>query len=140
MRFWDSSALAPLIVTEPATAEMRDLADDGRRIVVWWAAPVECVSAVVRRERAGDLDPEGASDALVTLDGLSGDWSEVPPTGRLRDAARRLIRVHDLRSADALQLAAAHAASEQIPGLLEFVTLDERLALAARREGFSVLS
>jgi predicted nucleic acid-binding protein len=139
VRFWDSSALAPLIVTEPSSTALRDLAEDRRRIVVWWAAPVECASAVVRRERAGDLDPEGASEALVTLDGLTGDWSEVPPTGRLRDAARRLVRVHDLRAADALQLAAAHAASELSPVLLEFVTLDERLALAARREGFPVL-
>ena len=139
MRFWDSSALAPLIVTEEASLAMRELAEDGRRIVVWWAAPVECASAVARREREGDLDPVGASEALDTLAGVAGDWSEVPPTGRLRDDAARLVRVHDLRAADALQLAAARAASEQRPRILEFVTLDERLALAARREGFPVL-
>ena len=118
---------------------MRDLAEDGRRIVVWWAASVECASAAARRERAGDLDPADASEALMTLGGLTGDWSEVPPTDRLRDDARRIVRVHDLRAADALQLAAARAATEQRPGMLEFVTLDDRLALAARREGFPVL-
>ena len=139
MRFWDSSALAPLVVTEPSTTAMRDLADDERRIVVWWAAAVECASAVARRERSGDLDAKGASEALITLDGLTGDWSEVPPTGRLRDNARRLVRVHDLRAADALQLAAARTACDERPGMLPFVTLDERLALAASREGFPVL-
>ncbi len=118
---------------------MRGLADDGRRVVVWWAAPVECASAVARRERAGDLDGINASEALATLDGLAGDWSEVPPTGRLRDDARRLVRVHGLRAADALQLAAARTASDQQPDLLPFVTLDDRLALAARLEGFPIL-
>ena len=139
MRFWDSSALAPLIVEEPSSKPMRDLADDGRRIVVWWAASVECASAVARRERTGDLEPDGASEAFATLASLGGDWSEVPPMDRLRDDARRIVRVHDLRAADALQLAAARTATEQRPAMLEFVTLDERLALAARREGFPVL-
>lgn len=52
--------------------------------------------------------------------------------------ARRLLRVHALRAADALQLAAAIAASEADPASLKLVTLDERLAEAARREGFPV--
>ena len=139
MRFWDSSALEPLIVEEPSSEPMRDLAEDGRRIVVWWAASVECASAVARRERARDLDPGAASQALATLDGLASDWSEVPPTDRVRYDARRIVRVHDLGAGDALQLAAAHSASDQRPDLLEFVTLDERLALAASREGFPIL-
>ncbi len=51
----------------------------------------------------------------------------------------RLLRTHSLRAADALQLAAARAASEERPDTLPFVTLDERLALAAQREGFAVI-
>jgi predicted nucleic acid-binding protein len=43
-----------------------------------------------------------------------------------------------LRTADA-QLAAAIVASEGQPRTLRFVTLDERLAQAARREGFEVI-
>jgi len=139
VRFWDSSAIAPIIVAESASASMRALADDETGLAVWWAAPVECASAVARRERSGVLTPEGASEALATLELLAGDWSEVPPSDRLRDDARRLVRVHDLRTAAAFQLAAARAASDEQPESLPFVTLDERLALAARREGFSVL-
>lgn len=52
--------------------------------------------------------------------------------------ARRLLRVHALRAADALQLAAAIAASEADPASLDLVMLDEQLAEAARREGFPV--
>jgi uncharacterized protein len=44
--------------------------------------------------------------------------------------------VHSLRAADALQLAAAFVVSGSQPSTLEVVTLDERLASAARREGF----
>ena len=40
------------------------------------------------------------------------------------------------RAADALQLAAAFVASERRPPSLEVVTPDDRLASAARKEGF----
>ena len=61
------------------------------------------------------------------------------PTDPLRDDARRLLRVHDLRAADALHLAAAFAAAEGRPPTLDFVCLDERLAAAAEREGFRIV-
>jgi hypothetical protein len=49
------------------------------------------------------------------------------------------LRVHPLRAADALQLAAAYIAAERRPSSLELVILDDRLAAAARREGFVLL-
>jgi hypothetical protein len=51
-----------------------------------------------------------------------------------------MLRVHDLRAADALQLAAGVAAAEGRPATLAFVCLDERLAAAAEREGFGVVA
>lgn len=77
--------------------------------------------------------------ASTKLAALESRWVEIAPSDRLRDDARRLVRVHDLRAADALQLAAALAASDDQDDPLPFVTLDERLALAAEREGFPVL-
>ena len=47
--------------------------------------------------------------------------------------------MHSLRAVDALQLAAAFLAAEQRPTSLAMVTLDERLATAAQKEGFAVL-
>ena len=41
------------------------------------------------------------------LDEAARRWTEVPPIERVRDQASRLLRVHPLRAADALQLAAA---------------------------------
>jgi hypothetical protein len=47
------------------------------------------------------------------------------------------LPVHPLRAADALQLAAAFVAAERRPHSLQIVTLDERLADAAQKEGFA---
>jgi predicted nucleic acid-binding protein len=44
-----------------------------------------------------------------------------------------------LRAADAQQLAAAIVGSEDQPATLPFVTLDDRLAQSAEREGFVVV-
>jgi hypothetical protein len=64
----------------------------------------------------------------------------VEPTDEIRETARRLLRVHALRAADALQLAAAFVAAERRPPTMTFVTLDERLRTAAAREGFVLAS
>jgi hypothetical protein len=139
VRFWDSSAIVPTLVDEPGSDRMRELADDGTALAVWWATRVECVSAIARRVRLSPTDARHAEEALDTLREAVAGWVEIPPTERLRDDAGRLVRVHDLRSADAFQLAAARAASDDLPETLPFVTLDDRLALAASREGFPVL-
>ncbi len=62
----------------------------------------------------------------------------VVPSEAIRARADRLLGLHSLRAADALQLAALLAAAEERPAELPFVTLDDRLADSARREGFSV--
>jgi uncharacterized protein len=127
------------VFAEPASRRIRELAEDGSGLQVWWATLVECMSAIARRERRGEIDSQSVSEARSFLDSLAGDWIEVPPIDRVRDTARRLVTVHDLRAADAFQLAAAHAASDAQPESLPFVTLDDRLAAAAGREGFPVL-
>jgi hypothetical protein len=109
------------------------------QIVAWWGTEIECVSAVTRRERDGALDARSMVGALDRLDALSLVWTEVEPGRRVRQVAVRLLRVHPLRAADALQLAAAIVASEDQPASLPFVTLDDRLAQAAEREGFTVI-
>jgi len=57
----------------------------------------------------------------------------------VRTTAIRLLRVHPLRTADALQLGAAIVAAEDHPATLPLLTLDDRLAQAAEREGFAVV-
>jgi predicted nucleic acid-binding protein len=107
-------------------------------IVVWWATEVECESGIARGEREGLLASAEASLARDRLEELKEHWLEVEPSDLQRRAARRLLRTHPLRAADALQLSAALVAAEADPATLELVTLDDRLADAARREGFRV--
>jgi predicted nucleic acid-binding protein len=138
LRFWDSSAIVPLTVTEASTDAMRAIAEEDPVMCVWWATELECVSALARLEREGALSDTATTVALERLDVLAESWNEVQPVVAVRGAARRLLRVHALRAADALQLAAAVVAAEGQPASLEIVTLDEPLAAAARREGFTV--
>jgi len=139
MRFWDTSAVVPLLDDEPSSeAAVREFERDPH-LVVWWGTEVECVSAVTRRERDGALDGQSVVRALDRLDRMSLEWTQVEPAQRVRQVAFRLLRVHPLRAADALQLAAAIAATEGQPASLPFVTLDDRLAKAAEREGFEVV-
>lgn len=139
MRFWDASAVVPLIVSEPASGDMLALLEGDAEMLVWWGTPVECTSALARREREGALAPGGVAVAVDRLRKLARAWQEVVPADVIRSTAQRLVRVHPLRAADALQLAAAIAASEQDPASLAFVCLDDRLSEAAAREGFPLV-
>jgi predicted nucleic acid-binding protein len=101
---------------------------------------VECAAAALARlDRDGALDPQTAVLAFDRLMQLAAGWHEVDPSDIVRETAVRFLRVHPLRAADALQLAAAFIAAEQRPASLEMITLDERLAGAAQKEGFTVV-
>jgi uncharacterized protein len=139
VRYWDASAIVPLLAVQEATEAIRAEAKRDPTIVTWWATRVECMSAVARRERDGQLDAREVTAAIDRLNDLAASWAEIAPSTRLRRASERLLRIHPLRAGDALQLAAAVVASDGDAGTMPFVTLDERLAVAARREGFAVV-
>ena len=139
MKFWDASAIVPLLLAEPATETVQALARKDPAMLVWWATEVECASALARLERDEALDESAATQAFDRLKQVAGGWHEVDASDSVREAAVRFLRVHPLRAADALQLAAAFIAAERRPPSLEVVTLDDRLAVAARKEGFVVL-
>jgi len=139
MKFWDSSAIVPLLVNESTSkAALRELERDVD-VLAWWGTEVECASALCRLERNGGLDERGLQEAIARLNDVAPSWQVIQPTSRIRAVAVRLLRIHPLRSADALQLAAALEAAEDEPRTLPFVTLDERLARSAVREGFPIV-
>src|SRR5258706_1912452 len=105
MIFWDTSAVVPLLVEEPASVRLRALAKADARIVVWWGTKIECASALARLERAGTLSPAACDNARAVLAVASDTWSEVLAGADVREEALRLLRRYALRSADALQLA-----------------------------------
>ncbi len=138
MRFWDASAVLPLLVEEGQTAAATVLFDQDRDFVVWWATPVECASALSRLVRERRLEEAALEQALARMDALMEHANVVEPCESIRFEARRLLRNHPLRAADSLQLAAAVELRRASAMHQQFVTFDERLGLAARREGFVV--
>ena len=138
MRFWDSSALVPLFAAETRTPDMQFRYARDPEVVVWWGTPVECASAIARLEREGALSAANAAESFARLDALAPSWMQIDPSDEIRESARRLLRVHVLRAADALQLAAAVVAAERRPSTLAFVTCDSRLQEAAVKEGFLI--
>jgi uncharacterized protein len=139
VKFWDASAIVPLLVAEPTTRRLQGLAARDPDMLVWWGSAVECASALARLERAAALDVKGIALASNRLTQLANGWHEIEPSEIVRESALRFLRVHPLRGTDALQLAAAFIAAEHRPASLQVVTLDERLADAARKEGFALV-
>lgn len=139
MKFWDASAIVPLVVAEEETTSCRILLAEDTEVVVWFLTPVEVYSALNRRLREGSLKLQDFRKAKERFLLLEKAWSEVISVERVRDRALRLLENHPLRAADALQLAAAVIVSEDNPRSLPFVTLDSRLGLAVEKEGFPVL-
>jgi uncharacterized protein len=139
MKFWDSSAIIPLCLKETPSEAVKKLAEEDEDLVVWWATRVECISALARRRREGRLGIQAERQAKAALVALEGEWSEVQPVELVRHRAERLLMVHSLRSADALQLAAALVWTEEATFGAEFVCFDPNLREAALKEGFTVL-
>ncbi len=139
MKYWDASAITPLLVEESTRDYLLKLLEKDSDMLAWWGTPVEIASALARREREGLISADEVTRALTTAHALAQTWHEIVPSDSIRRTAERLLRAHPLRAADSLQLAAALIAADHDPTSLEFVCLDVRLARCAQREGFVVL-
>jgi predicted nucleic acid-binding protein len=137
--FWDASALVALCCWQPQTKAARQARRLFPQMVVWWATSVECTSAFRRLERAQALTAQATQQALLELDQLRQRWTEVAPVNEVRDTAEQLLGKHDLRAADALQLAAALVWCNAYPKGKTFVGGDAKLLDAAGKEGFNVV-
>lgn len=139
MRFWDSSALVPLVVHQPLSAQAEHWLTDDGQLVTWTLTPVEVISALRRLVREEALAERAAREAEALAADVVARTHVVTDVERVKMLAGRLLRMHPLRAADALQLGAALAwADGQAAGLV-FHTFDTCLATAAEREGFHVL-
>lgn len=89
MRFWDTSADVALLVAEPRSASARTLLESDPAIIVWWGTRTECVSALSRQLRDGDLTVPGHRQARRVLAALVPAWAEILPGEAVRVAAER---------------------------------------------------
>jgi len=140
VKFWDSSALVPLVVQEKESAALQKLAMKDDKLLVWSLTKLEILSALQRKKREAVLEEKEFTLATARLEKLSAGWFEVYDLASVSRRAERLLTFHPLRAADALQLAAALVACMGDPEEFSFVTLDENLARAAKLEGFSVVA
>ncbi len=92
-----------------------------------------------RLRREGVFTPTMATQVLAGLTAVLDAANAVEPGDEMCAKALRLLGVHPLRAADALQLAAALLWTRDRPDGRDFVCLDERLRTAAAVEGFQVL-
>jgi predicted nucleic acid-binding protein len=138
VRFWDTSAVVPLVVRQSASTRADRWYAEDPVIAIWTLTTVEITSALWRLRREEALTEDDARAAELRVDELASASYIVADVNSAKALAARLLRVHSLRAADALQLGAALIWCGGQPLGKTLHTLDERLALAARREGFSV--
>ncbi len=138
MKFWDTSAVIPLLVQETRSAHYHALMVRDAELAVWWGTEIECWSALARAQRNGRFDARMFDLATAALDALRRSWFEISPSDEVRREARRLLRLHPLRAADSLQLGAALVWSGRYEGY-ELVASGEQLRNAAQLEGFMVI-
>ena len=139
MKFWDASAILPLHPDRadnegeyrPSPRRMTPCSYGGP--LKWSARPRSRGWNATERSTRRAL-----AEAFNRLKRLAHGWHEVEASDSIRETAVRFLRVHPLRAADAMQLAAAFVVADRRPSSLELVTLDERLAAAARKEGFAI--
>ena len=138
MRFWDSSALVPLLVEQDASSRAVAWAAEDDTMILWTLTTVEIVSALHRLVRERALAEDAAQRAEVRMEQLARVCHVVVDVESVKTVATRLLRLHPLRAFDAFQLGAALHWAEDQPHGRTLHTLDNRLAVAARREGFLV--
>ena len=137
--FWDASGIVLLCTEQRETANARRLRERFRRLVVWWGTPVEVRSALRRLTREEVLSAADMAEPDARLSRLRDLAAEIEPTEQVRELASAMLDQHDLRGADALQLAAALVLWRERPRGRPFVCYDKKLRAAADAAGFTVL-
>ena len=139
MRFWDSPALVPSSSSNQSLQRSSDGLLRTRPSLHGTLTPVELVAALRRLVRDGALVERAAREAEEVVRDLIARAHIVSDVERVKALTIRVLRVHALRAADALQLGAALAWSDGHTEGAILHTFDKRLAEAASREGFRVI-
>jgi uncharacterized protein len=137
--FLDTSALVKRYLSEAGSAYVRRLFHGtGATFYQTFLTPLETISALYRRQRAGQISTEELSVLLKSYAVHSHEeYLLLPHSDSLTEAAGPLIARHPLRALDALQLASALALRNILPAEappLIFLSADDRLVTAARQE------
>ena|ERR1700761_5766512 len=136
--FWDSSVLIPLCITELKSAQSESWFAQFQT-AIWWATPVEMVGALCRAEREGRISSAEYIQAKAKAQIIESNSQIILPGNPLRQQACSFLEQFPLRTADALQLAAAMTWCEAKPKGNVFLSFDDRLRAAARALDFTIV-
>ena len=128
-----------IVLDQDGADDLRSLEASEGISGIWWGTKVEAMSALGRARRRREVGESDLAEMWKRIEAMTAAASEVEPLEEVRAEACRLVRVHDLRAADAFQLAAALTWADRHPSDVGFICLDRRLCRAAAREGFNVL-
>ena len=139
MKYWDASALVPLLVIEPTSAELRRLLREDGHITTWHWTRTEVVAALERRARQQEHSRTQRRQTIGEFNSFADTWDEVAEIETIRSTAHAMLARHALKAADAGQLSSALIVQAQLNEPLSFVCLDNRLSDAAALEGLQVM-
>lgn len=135
--YLDTSCLAKLFFEEQGSLRMEERVAEARIIVTSVITFPEMCSALARRRREGTL---GESIFKSCLEEFRKQWPElikVQADDRVISDAGDLALRHKLRGMDAIHLASGVQFRNRNSSIdIEFLSADEHLNAAARKEGF----
>lgn len=133
--YFDTSALVPLVVEEPSSAQARLVWNEASRALSVMLVYTEGRAALARARRMGRLDGRGLRRAARDFEELFVDLDTVEVDDLLVRRAGDLAETWSLRAYDALHLAAAERVARE-DSLL--VSADRAMCAAARANGLMV--
>ena len=133
--YFDTSALVPLLVSEPASPTCGRLWNEATRVISTRLIYPEARAALAQARRMSRLTVEGLEQAVDELDSIALEIAYIEVSAELAESAGDLAQTHGLRGYDAVQLASAALAND---GELVLVTGDRDLGAAAQSIGISV--
>ncbi len=135
--FFDTSALVKLILSEEEGAPFaRQLAEESSVLYTSWLTYPETLSALAGARRDNRVSESGLRLALQLFRIIWPEFQLIDFTEDIAERAGELAMAHPLSGADAVQIASAMAAIDDVQ--LTFATWDRRQALAADALGLAV--
>src|SRR5438552_7581764 len=115
VRFWDSSAVVPLLIHQERSSRVASWVSGDNVMVVWTLTPVEVVSELRRLVRERAVSEDAARVAEIRLGEMRERCHVVIDVEVVKSLESRLLRLHSLCAFAALQLVAALHLYECLP-------------------------
>jgi predicted nucleic acid-binding protein len=113
LAYFDTSALVPLVIREPATSRCRTVWSAATGVVTSDLAYVEAHAALAQAHRLGRITDAALDRAVDVFESLWSGIARVAVSETILRDATRLTRTHALRGYDAVHAASALASASE---------------------------